>query len=113
SDEDAREVVHRVTGDLADIRVSFGVASCPDHARDTQTLFRLADTALYEAKRNGTGLQFVASAAVAPEACASTSAWWTRPTRCASAIARARLLTSSFPRMCCTCVLTVRGLITS
>jgi len=41
------------------IRASFGVASCPDHARDTQALFRLADVALYEAKRNGTGLQFV------------------------------------------------------
>jgi len=60
SDEDAREVVQRVTVDLADIRVSFGVASCPDHGRDPQTLFRLADMALYEAKRNGTGLQFVA-----------------------------------------------------
>ena len=42
------------------IRASFGVASCPEHARDSQTLFRLADAALYEAKRNGSGLQFVA-----------------------------------------------------
>jgi diguanylate cyclase (GGDEF)-like protein len=60
SDDDAREVVRRVTDQLEHIRASFGVASCPDHARDTQTLFRLADMALYEAKRNGTGLQFVA-----------------------------------------------------
>ena len=60
SDDDAREVVRRVTDQLDGIRASFGVASCPDHARDTQTLFRLADMALYEAKRNGTGVQFVA-----------------------------------------------------
>jgi diguanylate cyclase (GGDEF)-like protein len=60
SDQDAREVVRRVAGQLTDFRASFGIASCPDHARDTQTLFRLADIALYEAKRNGTGLQFVA-----------------------------------------------------
>jgi diguanylate cyclase (GGDEF)-like protein len=58
--EDAREVVRRVAAQGGSVRASFGVASCPDHARDTQTLFRLADTALYEAKRNGTGLQFVA-----------------------------------------------------
>jgi diguanylate cyclase (GGDEF)-like protein len=60
SEDEAREVVQRVTNQLVGVRASFGVASCPDHARDTQTLFRLADMALYEAKRNGTGLQFVA-----------------------------------------------------
>jgi diguanylate cyclase (GGDEF)-like protein len=60
SDDDAREVVRRVNEQLTDVNASFGVASCPDHARDAQTLFRLADMALYEAKRNGTGLQFVA-----------------------------------------------------
>jgi len=60
SEDEAREVVQRVTDQLVGMRASFGVASCPDHARDTQTLFRLADMALYEAKRNGTGLQFVA-----------------------------------------------------
>jgi diguanylate cyclase (GGDEF)-like protein len=58
--DDAREVVGRVTEQLDGIRASFGVATCPDHARDTQTLFRLADMALYEAKRSGTGLQFAA-----------------------------------------------------
>jgi diguanylate cyclase (GGDEF)-like protein len=60
TDDDAREVVRRITEQLDGIRASFGVASCPDHARDTQALFRLADMALYEAKRTGTGLQFAA-----------------------------------------------------
>jgi diguanylate cyclase (GGDEF)-like protein len=67
SDDDAREVVQRVTemlkdsGDarLNDLRASFGIASCPSDACDTQTLFRMADEALYLAKRNGSGLQFV------------------------------------------------------
>jgi diguanylate cyclase (GGDEF)-like protein len=58
--EDAREVVGRVCAQAEGIRASFGVASCPDHARETQTLFRLADMALYEAKRSGGGLEFAA-----------------------------------------------------
>jgi diguanylate cyclase (GGDEF)-like protein len=64
--EDARTVVARVNRLLgeddarpAGIRASFGCASCPDHAEDAQALFRLADAALYEAKRNGSGLEFV------------------------------------------------------
>jgi diguanylate cyclase (GGDEF)-like protein len=60
TEHDAREVVGRIIASLEGVRVSFGVASCPEHATDAQTLFRLADDALYEAKRNGSGLQFVA-----------------------------------------------------
>lgn len=72
SDDDARAVVHRVQtlleeSDapdpwLAELQASFGCASCPEDAHDAHTLFRLADEALYAAKRNGSGLRFVARA---------------------------------------------------
>jgi diguanylate cyclase (GGDEF)-like protein len=73
SDDDARQVVTRVeallkqmaTGGepwLAELSVSFGCAACPEDADDPQTLFRLADEAQYDAKRNGTVLRFVARA---------------------------------------------------
>jgi diguanylate cyclase (GGDEF)-like protein len=71
TDEDARYVVSRVQtmlgemssdGEpwLADLSSSFGSAACPEDASDHQMLFRLADEALYEAKRAGDGLRFVA-----------------------------------------------------
>ena len=68
SESDTREVVSRVTerlllgedGRLVGVRASFGCAACPDDAHDAQTLFRLADEALYAAKRSGTGLVFAA-----------------------------------------------------
>jgi diguanylate cyclase (GGDEF)-like protein len=73
TEEDTRQVVARVQallGRLAaggrpwagELRASFGCASCPGDASDAQTLFRLADEAQYDAKRNGTVLRFVARA---------------------------------------------------
>ena len=64
----ARAVVRRIVerleasdeARLFGIRTSFGVATCPGDASDPQALFRLADEALYLAKRNGSGLQFAA-----------------------------------------------------
>ncbi len=60
TEEDAREVIDRVRARLGEMRVSFGVASCPSDATDASSLFRLADSALYEAKRSGSGVHFVA-----------------------------------------------------
>jgi diguanylate cyclase (GGDEF)-like protein len=67
TDDDARHVVERVRLLLEETRsdaepwldgltVSFGFASCPEDATDVQTLFRLADAALYAAKRAGAAL---------------------------------------------------------
>ncbi len=60
SEDDARAVVGRARDKLAatedsrleSMRASYGVASCPADATDAQALFRLADEALYLAKRN-------------------------------------------------------------
>ena len=71
TEEDARHVVARVESALerlaakgepwlADLSASFGCASCPEDADEAQGLFRLADEAQYDAKRNGTVLRFVA-----------------------------------------------------
>ena len=73
TEEDARQVVGRIEtllqslsagGDewASKLSASFGCAACPGDASDPQTLFRLADEALYDAKRNGTVLRFVARA---------------------------------------------------
>jgi diguanylate cyclase (GGDEF)-like protein len=73
TEEDTRQVVARVETLLeqlleggepwaANLSASFGSAACPEDANDPQTLFRLADEALYDAKRNGTVLRFVARA---------------------------------------------------
>ncbi|HET7352854.1 MAG TPA: sensor domain-containing diguanylate cyclase [Gaiellaceae bacterium] len=73
TENDARLVVERVREQLdrqsaggarwlADLNASFGFATCPGHASDPKTLFRLADEAQYEAKRSGSDLGFVAHA---------------------------------------------------
>jgi diguanylate cyclase (GGDEF)-like protein len=73
TEADAQRVVARVEAQLEELAVdgepwaaglsaSFGCAACPRAAGDAQTLFRLADEALYDAKRNGSGLRFVAGA---------------------------------------------------
>jgi diguanylate cyclase (GGDEF)-like protein len=73
TEEDTRQVVARIEAVLekvaaggepwaADLTASFGCAACPEVAQDSQTLFRLADEALYDAKRSGTVLRFVARA---------------------------------------------------
>ncbi len=45
---------HRIEGAAQEpLTASVGVALCPDHATDPQTLLRLADEALYRAKMLG------------------------------------------------------------
>jgi len=70
TDDDARFVVGRINALLQHLSAgrerwltglswSFGYDSCPDDADDAQALFRLADEALYTAKRSGAGFHFV------------------------------------------------------
>jgi diguanylate cyclase (GGDEF)-like protein len=70
SEADARVVVDRARSllaaaedvRLAEVSASFGCASCPEHAAEAHALFRLADEALYQAKRSGSGVAFAAAA---------------------------------------------------
>lgn len=43
-------------GHLVDVRASIGVAMFPEHGRESATLLRRADTAMYEAKRKNLGV---------------------------------------------------------
>lgn len=56
------ELGHSGKPALEGLTASFGFALCPPDAEDAQTLFRLADEALYEAKRAGEGRLVVAGA---------------------------------------------------
>jgi diguanylate cyclase (GGDEF)-like protein len=44
-----------IAGAMVDARISIGIATYPDHGEDLITLLRHADSAMYIAKRNGTG----------------------------------------------------------
>jgi diguanylate cyclase (GGDEF)-like protein len=48
----------RVRQQLRGVDASFGIALFPDDGRNTDELFRAADSALYEAKRTGLKLVF-------------------------------------------------------
>lgn len=43
-----------------DVRASIGIAVCPEHGEDADTLIRRADVAMYAAKQNGTGFALYA-----------------------------------------------------
>ncbi len=58
---------------LGPLTVSLGVAAYPDHAETVETLLRVADTALYHAKRGGRDQVAVAPATPAPGATSNTT----------------------------------------
>jgi diguanylate cyclase (GGDEF)-like protein len=49
------EVPIAIAGHMVDVGASIGIATYPDHGEDLITLLRHADSAMYIAKRNGTG----------------------------------------------------------
>jgi diguanylate cyclase len=49
------EVPFEVEGQALDVRASIGIALCPQHGDDAETLLRRADVAMYVAKRAGGG----------------------------------------------------------
>jgi diguanylate cyclase (GGDEF)-like protein len=60
SEAEARDVIRRVGEEREAPVASYGIAACPMTAARADELFRVADAALYEAKRNGGGLVFAA-----------------------------------------------------
>ena len=52
----ALEAPMTLAGHLVDVRASIGVAVFPEHGRESATLLRRADTAMYEAKRKNLGV---------------------------------------------------------
>ncbi|MFZ5868936.1 MAG: putative bifunctional diguanylate cyclase/phosphodiesterase, partial [Actinomycetota bacterium] len=55
---EALETPFRVSGRDVDLGASIGIAMAPEHAEDFESLFTRADTAMYAAKREGTGTCF-------------------------------------------------------
>jgi len=52
----ALEAPMTLQGHFVDVRASAGIAACPEHARESSTLLRQADIAMYAAKRNHLGI---------------------------------------------------------
>ena len=52
----AASVPIQIDGQSVDVRISVGIALSPDHADDIEDLRRMADEAMYSAKRRGGSL---------------------------------------------------------
>jgi diguanylate cyclase (GGDEF)-like protein/PAS domain S-box-containing protein len=64
---DAFEVPFEVAGRRLKIGASIGIAIYPEHGDDADSLMRVADTALYAAKRSGVGLATAGAVTTSPE----------------------------------------------